>query len=257
MKAWVIDGQSVYCQGGLPHLCQISNDGSTPDASDVAIDRQSALALGADLSAGEFIGYRALSGVLDVAFACKLSQAIQLIHHQHTHKYCTRCGTPFLLTDEPNVVLLNHTAPMRCPNCHHHSYPVISPCVISAIIRTHPTTHKTQILLARHHRHTNIHTLIAGFVEAGETLEMAVRREVAEEVGLQIDTPRYLGSQAWPYPSNLMVGFVANYHSGDITPQADELIDARFFDTDDLPAIAPKGTIARKIIDVVCFDKSD
>ena len=232
--AWVIDGQSVYCQDGLPHRHFIPTDSTV-------IDRQSALALNIDLSAGEFISYRVLVGSLDIHLACQLSCAIQQIHHQNTHKYCSYCGTAFLTAT-------SHT----CPNCHHHSYPIISPCVITAVIRPNPTTQKTQILLAKHHRHTSIYSLIAGFVEMGETLEMAVCREVAEEVGIKIDTPSYLGSQAWPYPSNLMVGFVARYHSGNIVLQADELADARFFDIDNLPAIAPKGTIARKIIDEIC-----
>ena len=234
MGTWVIDGQSVYCQDGLPHRCVIATDS-------IAIDYQTAQKLGIDLSMGEFINHRTLISAIDTNLACQLSQAIQLIHHQNTHKYCTHCGTPISL----NILPI-------CPNCHHHSYPIISPCIITAVIRQNPTNNKMQILLAKHRRHNDIYTLIAGFVEIGETLEMAVYREVAEEVGVQIDTPCYFGSQAWPHPSNLMVGFITNYRFGDITLQDDEIVDARFFDMDALPAIAPKGTIARKIIDEIC-----
>lgn len=234
MKVWVIDGQSVYCQDGLPHRVFVPKEHLTQD---LALDKDTALRLGVDLSLGSFVSYRTLIGMLDNELACELSYAIQLIHHKNTHQYCSRCGTP--LHDD------------ACKTCNHHSYPTVSPCIITAVIRTHPTTQKTQLLLAKHHRHAEIYTLIAGFVEMGETLEMAVCREVHEEVGLQIDAPTYFGSQAWPYPSNLMVGFIARHRLGDIKLQPDEIADARFFDLDDLPKVAPKGTIARTIIDDV------
>lgn len=86
----------------------------------------------------------------------------------------------------------------------------------------------------------------------GETPEMAVHREVFEEVGIWVDNVRYVSSQPWPYPNNLMMGFVAEYRLGDITPQADEISDARFFEVDNLPPIAPLGTLARQLIDGVC-----
>lgn len=124
--------------------------------------------------------------------------------------------------------------------------------MIVAITRICPTTQKPQILLAKHHRRTDIYTLIAGFVEVGETPEMAVHREVFEEVGIWVDNVRYVSSQPWPYPNNLMMGFVAEYRLGDITPQADEISDARFFEVDNLPPIAPLGTLARQLIDGVC-----
>ncbi|MDO4897299.1 MAG: NAD(+) diphosphatase [Moraxella sp.] len=236
---WIIDGQSVFCQDGFPHRCMVATDDPAPTYR--AIDHQTAQALGVDLSKGEFLTYRSLVGTLDTTLALELSGAIQFVHWHKTHQYCTVCGTPTLTPSIPKV----------CPNCHHHSYPTISPCVIVAITRICPTTQKPQILLARHHRHSAIYTLIAGFVEIGETLEMTVHREVKEEVGVLIDEPIYLGSQAWPYPSNLMVGFLANYQTGDITPQADEIADAHFFDLDNLPKVAPKGTIAHTIIDDV------
>lgn len=167
MKVWVIDGQSVYCQDGLPHRVFVPKEHLTQD---LALDKDTALRLGVDLSLGCFVSYRTLIGMLDNELACELSYAIQLIHHKNTHQYCSRCGTP--LHDD------------ACKTCNHHSYPTVSPCIITAVIRTHPTTQKTQLLLAKHHRHAEIYTLIAGFVEMGETLEMAVCREVHEESGL-------------------------------------------------------------------------
>lgn len=239
-SVWVIDGQSIYCQDGLPHRCRVTVDFDCPTWQ--AIDRHTASSLGVDVSQGEFVAYRALVGTVNAQLATELCHAIELSYWHKTHQYCTCCGTA---TPHPTI-------PKTCPDCHHHSYPSISPCVITAVTRFCPRAHKRQILLAKHHRRTDIYTLIAGFVESGETLEMAVRREVKEEVGISIDTPTYVGSQAWPYPNNLMMGFVANYHSGDITPQVDEIAEARFFDVDDLPAIAPVGTIARQIIDDIC-----
>lgn len=239
-NVWVIDGQAIYCQDGSPYRCDVGADFKHPTWQ--AIDKHTAISLGIDVLQGEFVAYRALVGTLDASLAFELCHAIQLLHWHNTHQYCACCGTA---TPKP-------TNPKICPNCHHHSYPTISPCIITAVTRVCPITHKRQILLAKHHRRTDIYTLIAGFVEAGETLEMAVHREVKEEVGLTIDAPTYVGSQAWPYPNNLMIGFVANYQSGDITPQADEIAEARFFDVDDLPTIAPIGTIARRIIDDIC-----
>lgn len=93
--------------------------------------------------------------------------------------------------------------------------------------------------------------LIAGFVEAGESIESAVHREVMEEVGLSVSNLRYHSSQPWPYPTNLMLGFIADYAGGEIHPQADEIKEARFFDVDDLPLTPKAGTIAHTLIQSV------
>lgn len=190
-----------------------------------------------------FLSYRNIIQTLNLNTAHHISRAICLTLWQNDHQFCSRCGA----ATKPHP--LEHA--MVCQRCRHRAYPRVQPCVIVAITRTHPTTHQRQILLALHHRHTDsgMYGLIAGFVEAGESLEHAVHREVAEEVGIQINHLRYIGSQPWPYPSNLMLGFIADYQSGDIAVQADELADACFFDIDQLPTIPKAGTIAHALIE--------
>lgn len=174
-----------------------------------------------------------------------MSRAIMLIRWHQDHRFCSRCGTQTVLHSGGE-----HTK--ICPACRHRAYPRVQPCVIIAITRRHPDTQKRQILLARHHRHkSGVHGLIAGFVEAGETLEMAVHREALEEVGVGIDHLRYFGSQSWPYPSNLMTGFIAAHAYGDIKIQPNELASASFFDIDALPSIPSPGTIAHALIQAV------
>lgn len=189
-----------------------------------------------------FLSYRNIVNTLDIDTAELISRAIQLVLWQADHRYCSRCGMP------THVHQSEHA--MMCKNCRHRAYPRVQPCVITAITRLCPNTQKKQILLALHHRHkeTGMYGLIAGFIEAGESLEHAVHREVAEEVGLSVQNLRYISSQPWPYPTNLMLGFVADYAGGEIRLQANELADARFFDVDDLPLTPKVGTIAHTLI---------
>lgn len=174
----------------------------------------------------------------------RLSRALQILHWQDCHQFCSRCGTKTIFTT------FEHTGELLadCPTCHYHQYPRINPCTITAITREH--LGKRQILLAHHHRakSSKVYTLIAGFVEIGETLENCVKREVLEEVGLTVENIRYVASQPWAFPSNLMVGFVADFVSGEIVIDKNELVDAQFFDIDDLPKIPEKGTIAYDLI---------
>ncbi|MDO4426552.1 MAG: NAD(+) diphosphatase [Moraxella sp.] len=198
-------------------------------------------------------GYRTLLNTLNHEQLGLASHAIQLMRWQTENRYCGRCGTK--TQPHPSEYA------MVCSRCHHRGYPRVQPCVITAITRLCSNTKKTQILLALHHRHQDKHTpnnpkdamhgLIAGFVEIGESLEQAVLRETLEETALNVTNLQYVGSQPWPYPSNLMAGFTAEYESGNINVQADELLYAKFFDLDDLPAIPDTGTIARTLIDHV------
>ncbi len=139
---------------------------------------------------------------------------------------------------------------MVCPSCGYNQYPRVNPCVITIITRG-----TDEILLAKNARNkTQMYSLIAGFVEVGETLEEAVRRETMEEVGLQIKNIQYLASQPWPFPSNLMMAFRAEYHSGEIQIQEDELSDAQFFKFNQLPEIPFKGSIAYAMIQHVMHE---
>ncbi|MFC7002798.1 NAD(+) diphosphatase [Pseudobowmanella zhangzhouensis] len=131
----------------------------------------------------------------------------------------------------------------QCSRCSHRCYPRISPCVIVAIRKD------KQILLAQGTRHTNgMYSTLAGFVESGETLEQAVHREVFEEVGIRVTNLRYFSSQPWPFPHSLMVGFLADYAGGEITPEPKEIADAKWFDADKLPLIPPTFSIAGHLI---------
>lgn len=192
-------------------------------------------------------GYRQLVANLEPQAQSLLAKAIGVQRWLLDHQFCSRCGTPTQAHPQGEPASI-------CPSCGYRQYARIQPCIITAIHRQHPTRHKPQILLAHHHRHNDSKTanrmygLIAGFVEVGETLEQAVRREVQEETSLEIDHIRYYGSQYWPYPSNLMLGFFAEYVSGQIVIAQDELCHAQFFDLDNLPNIPPKGSIAHELI---------
>ena len=193
-----------------------------------------------------FVHYRQLMIQMPVALSDQISQAIQLLHWQADTQFCSRCGSPA-------VHAARSERAMVCPVCHLHQYPRVQPCVITAITRPNPATGDMQILLAHHHRHgqqqsTPMYGLIAGFVEVGESLEHAVVREVAEEVNIRVSDIRYVSSQPWPFPSNLMLGFRAAYASGDIVIEEEELSHADFFDLSNLPKIPPKGSIAYELI---------
>lgn len=164
------------------------------------------------------------------------SRAVQLLEWRRNHKFCSHCG-------HPTEVHPTEYA-MVCPSCRYHQYPRVNPCIITVITRG-----DDEILLAKSvHNKTNMYGLIAGFVEVGETLEEAVQREAFEEVGLRLKNVQYMSSQPWPFPSNLMVAFRAEYESGEIKLQEEEIADAQFFKIDQLPEIPFKGSIAHTMI---------
>lgn len=164
------------------------------------------------------------------------SRAVQLLEWRRNHKFCSHCG-------HPTEVHTTEYA-MVCPSCRYHQYPRVNPCIITVITRG-----DDEILLAKSvHNKTNMYGLIAGFVEVGETLEEAVQREAFEEVGLRLKNVQYMSSQPWPFPSNLMVAFRAEYESGEIKLQEEEIADAQFFKIDQLPEIPFKGSIAHSMI---------
>ncbi len=163
------------------------------------------------------------------------ARATQFALFLQTHRYCGQCGS--------GMRLVNWELAMLCPQCGHRTYPRISPCVLVAIRKD------DGILLARSNRHKpGFFSILAGFVESGETLEQAAVREVAEEVGVQVTNLRYAGSQPWPFPHSLMMGFYADYASGDIVCQEDEIAEAGWFKFDELPEIPPEQTLSGKMI---------
>lgn len=138
-----------------------------------------------------------------------------------SHQYCGRCATKTLL-DEKDMML-------KCPECGQVHYPRIAPAIIVAI------RNEGKLLMAKHSYHDNIrYALIAGFVEPGETIEEAVHREVLEEVGIKIKNLKYKRSQSWPFPNSLMLAFTAEYESGDIKVDGDEILKAKWFKKDEI-----------------------
>lgn len=138
-----------------------------------------------------------------------------------SHRFCGRCGCETQI-DEKDMML-------KCPSCGQVHYPRIAPAIIVAI------RNADKLLMAKHSYHDNIrYALIAGFVEPGEAIEEAVKREVLEEVGIKIKNLEYKRSQSWPFPNSLMLGFTAEYESGDIKVDGDEILKAKWFKKDEI-----------------------
>jgi NAD+ diphosphatase len=165
------------------------------------------------------------------------AKASSIINWDKNHQFCGRCGNPTIHKPE--------TYERNCPVCGLSLYPRISPSMIVLI------QHDDMILMSRSpHFPPGAYGLIAGFVEVGESIEDAVHREVKEEVGIQITNLRYFGSQFWPFPDSLMIGFIADYLSGEITIDHKEIESAGWYRYDNLPG-GPSSSvsIARKLID--------
>lgn len=166
-------------------------------------------------------------------------RARQLLEFETTHQFCGQCAAKL----QPRL----EDAGRGCPACGLVVYPRISPCVIVAVWRP------GEILLAHHLRHqAPIHTTLAGFIEAGESAEQAVAREVAEETGVQITDLRYVASQSWPFPNSLMLAFTARWQSGEICVDKRELRHAAWYPWQQLPPLPQEGTIALRLIEQVC-----
>lgn len=133
---------------------------------------------------------------------------------------------------------------MVCSRCGFHQYPRINPCIIVLI------TKGESALLAQGARFPDgLFSCLAGFIEAGESAEQAVRREVREEVGLELGALRYHGSQPWPFPHSLMLGFRAEWQAGELCPDREEIVAADWFGRESLPRLPTSGSIARELID--------
>lgn len=180
--------------------------------------------------------YRAVIHESDDAAVCAISRAKELMFWRARKNYCGSCGMKLedSATDTARV----------CPSCKERYYPQIAPAVITAVLK------EDKILLAHNRNFTSgVYSLIAGFVESGETLEQAVAREILEETGIRVKNIRYYSSQPWPFPNSLMLGFIAEYDSGELNPDGLELESAGWYTVDELPLLPEHGSIARKIIE--------
>lgn len=165
----------------------------------------------------------------------KAGKCHELLYWDNNTKFCGVCGAPMKMHTDISK---------RCTNCGKEVWPQLATAVIVLV-------HRDNEILLVHARNfkTDFYGLVAGFVETGETLEEAVHREVEEETGIKIKNIRYFGSQPWPYPCGLMVGFNADYDGGDIHLQQSELSKGAWFTKNNLPTIPEPLSIARMILD--------
>jgi NAD+ diphosphatase len=213
---WSYDDQCLHCFSG-----ELADGSALPEGM-LALD------------------LRNLFGAWDERWFYLAGRAKLLAHWERDHQYCGRCGSPTELTAGERA--------RRCIACGLSSYPRISPAIIIAVTRD--TGQGEQILLARNHRFPpGRYSVVAGFVEAGETLEEGAAREVQEEVGVRIANIRYFGSQSWPFPNSLMIGLTADYAGGEISLEGSEIADAQWFFPSHMPQLPPKISIARQLIE--------
>lgn len=184
----------------------------------------------------ELIPLYEIGALLDEELFLIAGRANQILNWDNTHRFCGKCGSK---TENKKDELAK-----VCPNCNHVMYPVICPAIIVAV------TKGEEILLAHNKGFKNdMYSLIAGFVEAGEDLKSTVKREVFEEVGIKVKNITYYKSSPWSFPNSLMIGFFAEYESGEIKVDGNEIVHADWFTKDNFPNIPKKFTLARKLID--------
>lgn len=188
------------------------------------------------------IGLRELHGEVSELDWSLASRAVQIVAWDRNHRFCGRCATE----TEPQP----GERERRCPNCGLSVYPRLTPAVIVLVTRG---DNDEQALLAwGRRRPTRAYSTLAGFVEVGEGLEEAVQREVHEETGIEVGEISYFGSQPWPFPGQLMVGFRARYVSGEIEVQRSEIVEAGWFTAAEVEQLTtPRGgfSIAAWLID--------
>lgn len=183
-----------------------------------------------------YVGLRTLFLRIPESLLALAGRAFQVVEWDRTHRYCGRCGTPTRNKGDERA--------KECPKCGYVAYPRVSPAMMALVTRGR------ELLLARSHRFVNgVYSALAGFVEPGETIDDCVRREVREEVGVEVGSITYFASQSWAFPHSLMIAYTAEYASGDIFLGDAEIADARWFALDALPPLPPNVSIARRLID--------
>lgn len=162
-------------------------------------------------------------------------KGIELLNWNKEERYCPSCGS----------YLYRHTKiSKRCPACGKDYFPRLNPAIVVLVRRG-----EEALLVHARTLKGDVHALVAGFVETGESLEECVAREVKEETSLEIEDIRYVGSQAWPYPFQLMMGFTARYKSGGVAFADGELTSGGFFTRGNLPRLPSPPSLTRRIID--------
>ncbi len=213
---------------GTPHFLGML--GSTPC---IGVDLAGDVA---DPPGMRFVGLRSLFLKVPDELLALAARAFQVVDFDRSHRYCGRCGTP--------TVVRKSERARECPACGLVAYPRVSPAMMALVTRGR------EILLARAHRFApGMFSALAGFVEPGETIEDCVRREVREEVGLEVDRITYFASQSWAFPHSIMIAYTAEYAGGEIRLEDEEIAEARWFSVDDLPKLPGPVSIARKLID--------
>lgn len=168
-----------------------------------------------------------LRNLSDEAFSLA-SRAVQVLEWHNSHRYCGACGQPTTVAEADHA--------LQCKSCNISLYPRISPCIIVVVMDGERCLLGRQASWAE-----GRYSALAGFLEAGESAEQALHREVFEETGVHIENIRYLGSQPWPFPGQLMLGFLADAKTTEITIDGEELSDARWFHFTELPDVLPSS----------------
>jgi NAD+ diphosphatase len=182
-----------------------------------------------------FSNVRKLFGILEDSLTLAAGCSAQLVRWHQTHNFCGSCGSVMADKEEERAKI--------CSTCKTVYYPRLSPAVIMAVMKG------DEILLARSARFPgNMYSVLAGFVEIGESLEDCVEREVFEETGIKVENIKYFGSQPWPFPDSLMLGFTADYVEGEICVDPVEIAEARWFSANNLPNVPGRISIAGHLI---------
>ncbi len=183
----------------------------------------------------QYKNFRSLLNILDNEVFQLAGRAYHILNWDKLNQFCGRCGSPTQLKTDERAKL--------CTKCNNLIFPKISPAIIVAILKGN------ELLLANAKNFPEgLYSLIAGFVEPGETLEECVIREVYEEVGIKVKNLKYFDSQPWPFPDSLMVGFIAEYESGIISVDGVEIVHADWFQIEEFPQTPSTGSIAGRII---------
>jgi NAD+ diphosphatase len=183
-----------------------------------------------------YAGLRSLFFALPDPLLALAARAFQIVDWDATHRYCGRCGTATRAKADERA--------KECPACGLVAYPRVTPAMMVLVTRG------PELLLARAHRFApGMFSALAGFVEPGETIEDCIRREVREEVGVEVDRLEYFASQSWAFPHSLMIAFNAEYAGGELRPDGHEIAEARWFAYDAVPKLPPSVSIARRLID--------